>query len=267
MAQWKTCEESINASIAAYHGPVKAELLPCFDLEHRGAYAARNEGLVRATGEWIAWVDCDDTVEQTWFTRIAEELGRNEGTGSFDVLVFGIVQEKNGLSKVIYSPQPHDQDGDEYGREMLAPGGMPHWLWHRVFRSELWEGVRFEGRVNEDYHAGLQYLPRVRRVRFIPDVLYRYIRRGTGLSSYVQDMDYGAACREYLKLVDQLPQSWQRDARMNVGLLLADVLIHAKGVKGANRYIRPYLGRILTDPRLSFRIRIKVLIAALMFWK
>ena len=54
---------------------------------------------------------------------------------------------------------------------------------------------------------------------------------------------------------------------MNVGLLLVDVLLYAKGVKGANKYIRPYFWRILTDPRLSFRFRIKALMAALMFWK
>ena len=61
--EWKICEQSILQSINTYKGDVKAELLPCWDLEHTGAWTVRNEGLDKATGDWIAWVDCDDVVE------------------------------------------------------------------------------------------------------------------------------------------------------------------------------------------------------------
>ena len=65
---WAGCKASIERSVAAYTGNVEAEILPCFDLEHSGAYVARNEGLAKARGEWITWVDCDDFVEEEWFS-------------------------------------------------------------------------------------------------------------------------------------------------------------------------------------------------------
>ena len=58
--EWKVCETSLRESIDAYAGPWKAEIVAVEDLQHEGAYVARNQGLDRATWNWIAWVDCDD---------------------------------------------------------------------------------------------------------------------------------------------------------------------------------------------------------------
>ena len=71
---WSVCKASIEQSLSEYRGEVVAEVLPCFDLEHRGAYIARNEGLERATGDWIAWVDCDDEVEPNWASEICAAI-------------------------------------------------------------------------------------------------------------------------------------------------------------------------------------------------
>ena len=261
--QWSVCEAAIRASIEAYRGEVEAEVLACFDLEHRGAFTARNEGLARATGDWIAWVDCDDLVKSDWFSRIAAEIER----GGFDVLAFGIEQECAGVITTIYAPKAREMEGADYARWMLGGKGMPHWLWHRVFRRELFEGVQFAGRVLEDYQGSFQFLPRVKRVRFIPDVLYRYVRHGKGLSHYNQNMDYDAACRGYLGLADKLPVEWREEARMGVGLMMTDVILHAPGVRGLNKYVRPYFWRILFGGGMSVRFKVKSLIACAIFWR
>lgn len=262
-AAWKICEASLRESMDTYAGEIRAEIVACYDLEHKGAWIARNEGLRRATGEWITWVDCDDFVEKSWFSTICREIER----GGFDVLVFGIIQEKNGVSKTIYSPDAHIEDGEKYARWMIGGLGMPHWLWHRVFRRELWEGVRFEGRVNEDYQGSLQVLPRVRRVQFIPDCLYHYVRHGHGLSNYVQGMDYDSACKGFLRLVEKLPPEWQYEGRRGVAFLLTDVILYDPRVKGANKYLRPWFWRVLFMRGMNFKFRVKTLVAALMFWK
>ncbi len=270
LKEWELCKRSLDFSLAAYQGSIEKEVLPCFDLEHKGAHVARNEGLHRATGDWIAWVDCDDRVEVSWFSTICRELEGNATSApgeSFDVLVFGIRQEKDGVSRIIYSPKMHEMEGAAYARWMLGGKEMPHWLWHRVFRRELWESVTFEGRVKEDYQGSLQFLPRVKRVRFIPDVLYRYFRHGYGLSNYVQPMDYAKACEGFLKLIKELPSNWQGEARMGVGLLMTDVVFHAPKVCGVNKYIRPYFWKILFGGGMALRFRIKAILASLMIWK
>lgn len=262
--EWKVCETSLRESIDAYAGSWEAEIVAVEDLAHEGAYIARNKGLKRATGDWITWVDCDDVVEPAWFATICRAI---DAEPSCDMLVFGIIEEKDGKSRTIYSPRAHIEEGEKYARWMIGGLGMPHWLWHRAFRRELWEGVRFEGRVKQDYQASLQFLPRVKRVQFIPDCLYHYIRHGHGLSNYVQKMDYDAACKGFLTLVDRLPESWRHEGRRGVGLMVTDVILHDKRAKGANKYLRPFFWEILFLRGMSFRFRVKAILATLMFWR
>lgn len=263
-AQWQVCRQSISDSITAYRGEVEFEILPCYDLEHKGAYIARNDGLRRATGDWLAWVDCDDTVEPGWASEIVSAIATHPDC---DMVVFGIMEERDGRCRCIYSPREHEEDGQEYARWMISGLGMPHWLWHKVFKRGLWDGVQFEGRVKQDYYASLQVLPRLKRVCFIPQCLYRYVRHGHGLSNYVQKMDYDAACKEFLALIEKLPVGWQYEAKRGMGLMLTDVILHDKSVTGANKYLRPYFWQLLTLKGMTFRFRVKSVMAALMLWK
>ena len=264
MEEWAVCERSIRHSINAYNGRVEAEILPCYDLSHRGAYVARNEGLAKASGDWIAWVDCDDVVEPNWFTVIANAL---ESELECDVLVFGIYEMRSGKKHKLYSPDEHIEDGALYARSMLNGLGMPHWLWHRVFKRELWKGVVFDGRVKQDYQASLQVLPKLKQVKFIPDCLYCYIRHGHGLSNYIQRMNYDEACKGFLHLIGKLPEDWRDEARQGLALMLTDVILHDKAAVGANKYLRPYFWRILVLRGMSMRFRIKSLLACLYWWR
>ena len=109
--EWAVCEASLKASIAAYSGSVEAEVLPCYDLDHKGVYVARNEGLRRATGDWVAWVDCDDVVAREWFGEIAEAIERNANPLAnsnaerqlVDVIQFDATEVKDGKMTTVKS--------------------------------------------------------------------------------------------------------------------------------------------------------------------
>ena len=49
---------------------------------------ARNEGLWRTTGEWIATVDADDEVTDDWFREICRAIVAAEREGEIDDIVF-----------------------------------------------------------------------------------------------------------------------------------------------------------------------------------
>ena len=123
---WRICEESIRRSVSAYNGDVQAEVLPCFDLEHRGAYIARNEGLARATGDWIAWVDCDDVAEPDWIKEIADAVSSHPDA---DIIQFDIFESKNGKTMVVAYRHKGAVEGDVFAHELLRNDGMPAWLW------------------------------------------------------------------------------------------------------------------------------------------
>jgi len=260
--EWEACEASIRLSLSAYAGPTEAEVLPCYDLEHKGAYLARNEGLSRATGEWVAWVDCDDVVEPEWFGEIARAI---EAHPDCDVIQFDATEVKDDRERLRRYGKTGTIPGEPFAHELLRNDGMPAWLWTRVFRRELFAGKRFGGRVKQDYRMFLEILPRIKCVWSVGKPLYRYIRHGHGLSNYVQQMDYKAAGEEFLRLVKALPAGWHSDAELGLALTMADVARHSKMDNGARHWVRKYLLRALVDSRLCARLKAKCLLAAMGF--
>lgn len=259
MAEWKVCETSIRGSISAYSGSVEAEVLPCFDLERKGAFLARNEGLDRATGEWIAWVDCDDVVEEAWFGEIVRAVVTHPDA---DAIQFDAIEVKGGQERPLPYGMRGAVSGEDFARELLRNDGMPAWLWTRVFKRSIFEGKRFGGRVKQDYRMFLEILPCIGGVWAVGKPLYRYIRHGHGLSNYVQQMDYRSAGDDFLRLIEALPKAWRSDARLGLALTMADVALHSKADNGARHWVRRYLMRALCDMKLCLRLKVKCVLAA-----
>lgn len=132
---------------------------------------ARNEGLRRAKGEYVAWVDADDEVEEGWLEAILGAIDlkdRSSGAGGVDILSFNVRQEW------------HDGSGRP---TIVLDGRKCGQLWAKVFRRSLFDGLKFEGAVHEDFRIQCQMSRKVKRVH-IDKVLYVYKRRATGLSQH-----------------------------------------------------------------------------------
>ena len=95
--------------------------------------AARNESLKRARGEWIFWIDSDETIDP----RNGQKL-RELACGPHEPSVFGYVMQ-----------QVHPRGGPDSGELGVAVVDQV-----RMFRNGL--GLRFEGRVHEQMIPGIQ---------------------------------------------------------------------------------------------------------------
>lgn len=260
MAQWKRCEESIASSLARTPKDVVFEVLPCFDLEHKGACRARNEGLDRATGDWIAWVDCDDEVELTWASEMANAV---KGHSDVDVVQFDVTEVKRNKTRCLRYRYAGEIDGGVFAQELLRNDGMPAWLWARVFNRGLFDGVRFEGRVKHDYGMFLKILPRIKKVWSIGKPLYRYNRHGKGLSNYAQQMDYAVAGVGFEKCIAELPSAWRHDANVGLALTMSDVARHSGCENGSRQFVRKYLRDVILDMKVPLRLKAKTMLAAM----
>lgn len=255
-----SCEASLRASIEASAAPVEYEILPCYDLEHHGACVARNEGLARATGDWIAWVDCDDVVERSWMSEIVAAIVEH---ADCEVIQMDATEVKpGGVTRLLRYGQSGLVSGESFARELLRNDGMPAWLWTRVFRRKVLAGCKFEGRVKQDYQMFLQLLPRISNVWSIGKPLYRYIRHGHGLSNYIQSMDYADAGKGFVAQIEALPKRWLHDARVGLALMMADVARHSQQENGSRYWIRKYLATVLFDFKVPIRLKVKALLAA-----
>lgn len=129
---------------------------------------ARNEGLRRARGEWIAWVDSDDEVTDDWLVEILSKIENNSTVLTPDIISFNVRQEW------------HDGSGRE---STILDGRKCGQLWSKVFRRSLFDGLEFQGAVHEDYRIQCQ-MPRESKRAHIDKVLYVYKRRAEGLSQH-----------------------------------------------------------------------------------
>lgn len=130
---------------------------------------ARAEGLARATGEYVAWIDADDEISDHWAERILEVSDRDP-----DVIAFGY--EIDGRA---FPPT-----GDLI--EAILRGASRHMsLWGMAIRRDLWRDIEFDrtAEIMEDWGVLPSLLSRARSFVMIPDLLYRYQPTARGTSS------------------------------------------------------------------------------------
>ena len=64
-----------------------------YHLLHKGVSFARNFGINASNGEWLMFVDSDDTIENDWYTQLAKFIkGRND-----EVICFSGFKDVNGI--------------------------------------------------------------------------------------------------------------------------------------------------------------------------
>ncbi|MCQ2395372.1 MAG: glycosyltransferase [Kiritimatiellae bacterium] len=139
---------------------------------------ARNEGLRRAHGAYIAWVDSDDAVSEDWLESILGTLDRAAVTGGrLDGLLFDAeaIGWQTGTSYV-YGGSRRTFEGSELAREIYRDERLKSHLWRWVLRRELWEGESFDEEVTalEDYLVLPKVVAKAKEIEYLPRKLYQY---------------------------------------------------------------------------------------------
>jgi len=265
---WRLCRSSLEASIDRYGGAVQFEIVQCMDLEHKGVSFARNNGLSRATGDWIAWVDADDTVFDNWATVIAQEVeAMVQDRGNGEVLSFGarLRSSGNGQYEIRYRTVPGVVPAVGFLKDSLVDVGGSTWLWNKVFRKSLFDGLGFRGVTQEDFRIMPRVMSRARHVRVIPDIIYEYNRPERSLTH-----DGGgrrnaegilAAIRDDLSDVPyakKLMHAWKEGCAIRA----ADCVYNSGKDTELMGFLRRNLWRIIVDQRQGMRVKGKAILAA-----
>ena len=137
-----------------------------------GIGSARNTGIDNASGKYIMFVDCDDTVHD----NMVEILMSKAYEKDLDMVIaaHNLVKERN---KKVYSVLPNiypqsNLIGYKNGDVVMNYPGLP---WAKVYKRELWEKVRFfPGYWYEDTIIQLLIFTQVKSYSYIPTVVYEY---------------------------------------------------------------------------------------------
>lgn len=160
---------------------VKDHRITNFKKSNGGLSSARNFGLNRAKGDFIAFVDSDDYLDLNMFQLLIDALVKYGASisicGTNDVFVDGSIKLVNSFNEdTILSKQR--------ALELLVKDELINsFAWNKIYRRELFEEVRFpEGRIYEDVAVMFKIFHKADKIVNIKDSLYFYLHNAEGIS-------------------------------------------------------------------------------------
>ncbi len=191
--------------------------------ENGGLSSARNAGLQVAIGDYIAFVDSDDYIDEHMYEKLLDALKSSNADfcmcGDRTVDENGEEITRNNFSAKMYFI-------DEIIENFVLP--LKTAAWNKLYKREyIGENVFPEGRVHgEDLVFQLSLLISETTMCVIPDVCYNYVKRSSSITTskfsnksfdevWCKDKAY-SIIQDKFPMFQQQANIWRFRARMNL---------------------------------------------------
>ena len=171
--------------------------------ENGGLASARLAGIDAARGDYLAFVDSDDWVDDDLFERLLAAMRQD---ASVDCATGGYVTEtENGTQQVMnLVPQGSVLSACEAGRRMFASQGFNWSLCGKVYRSALFRDKallqNWPHGYGEDTFINYHLLKKMRNVAYVPVQGYHYRMRSTSM----MHQSYDSRWMAYFEIYDEI---------------------------------------------------------------
>lgn len=184
-------EASINAKIKVIHQ------------NNAGVWFARKRGIQEAAGEWVGFVDCDDTVEEDMYQKMLLISKQDKDIG---MVVCGF-HKVDAQTSQIYATQMTSfgkQTIDTRGNQGFLAAVNPA-MWNKIFRLEdVKHAIELDKapRIMEDLIFISSILPVFRKVAFTDQTFYQYYNHKNSATKTIGYQDILSAKEALVTLRD-----------------------------------------------------------------
>jgi len=254
----------------------KDERVKAVHQENRGLSCARNSGLDRASGAYIAFADADDWLETD---ALGTALAALTAYPEADICAFGRISDMPGKSDVLRPAETETVVGPKEALDgLLSALTLSNTVWDKLYRAELFNGLRFpEGYCFEDIFVVPRLITKARRLVLLPDLLYHYVQTAGSIvhtPSLKNQLDRWTARRvQFEHFAGKCPE-WRDacvffcvSAAANAWTTVLDASPAERDRERARldealTFVRAYLKDLLRQKKISVRLKAAALLIA-----
>lgn len=198
-----------NSALICRQWVKKDKRIRFFQQKHAGVSAARNKGLNYMTGEYFAFIDIDDYIDETIYEKLLIKA-KEDGSD----MVFCLFDRWNISGEIISKKEDACLDdlikNKEY-KYFFIDGEKSSWgvIWRSLYKADKLKDIRFNEtlRICEDLEYLIRCLNHIEKASLICEKLYHHVR---------EDKTEDKIKYNY--------QSWFLQSQKQVGELLYEVL-------------------------------------------
>lgn len=145
--------------------------------ENKGQSIARNIGLQNASGDFIGFVDSDDSIDLRMFEKLFLAIQ------DVDIAMCGHNIVYDGKVESYGNREVKTLNYSELWREIF--GSLNNAVWNKLFRRDLLNGICFDSHFvhGEDLIFNILYLRFAKSGRIVDEPLYNYYKRGNSITT------------------------------------------------------------------------------------
>lgn len=174
--------------IAEYNGPIQFSIV--HHENNKGLSGARNTGIRHAQGDYLYFIDSDDSITSDCIEKLVALAEKYPGVE----VVQGSTKSKQEWLKLANKHFPEFSDNFKWiRRTMLLRFSIPMTAWNKLVRKNLIvkNGLYFEeGLIHEDEIWNFMLAKHVHSIAFCCDITYMYRENPDGIMGQTKEYNY-----------------------------------------------------------------------------
>ena len=154
-----------------------------YDYDNAGISVTRNRALYHAHGEYVIFVDSDDTLDTVALSVMVDWLLQNQ----CDIVTCGYSQDYGFFPLHRKVSKKGVMTSLEALHSLVEETGINNYPWAKLFKKELFENVEFPSHLRgfEDTFTIFKAFMNAKKVATLPNRYYHYIQRKGSLTNHM----------------------------------------------------------------------------------